>query len=40
MLVRLNGQVEEIDLDETNGLPADIDILIYTVLTRYRYLLG
>ena len=40
VLVRLNGQVEEIDLDETNGLPADIDILIYTVLTRYRYLLG
>ena len=34
------GVVEEIDLDETNGLPADIDILIYTVLTRYRYLLG
>lgn len=40
MLVRLNGKVEEIDLDETNDLPAGIEILIYTVLTRYRYLIG
>ena len=40
VLVRLNGKVEEIDLDETNDLPADIEILIYTVLTRYRYLIG
>ncbi|MCI9444752.1 MAG: putative selenate reductase subunit YgfK [Oscillospiraceae bacterium] len=40
VLLRLNGRVEEIDLDETNDLPADIEILIYTVLTRYRYLLG
>ncbi|MDE6997402.1 MAG: FAD-dependent oxidoreductase, partial [Oscillospiraceae bacterium] len=40
VLLRLNGRVEEVDLDETNDLPADIEILIYTVLTRYRYLLG
>lgn len=40
VLVRLNGKVEEIDLDQTNDLPADIDILIYTVLTKYRYLIG
>ncbi len=40
VLVRLDGKVEEIDLDETNDLPAGIEILIYTVLTRYRYLLG
>ncbi len=40
VLVRLNGKVEEVDLDETNDLPADIDIIIYTVLTKYRYLIG
>ena len=40
VLVRLNGKVEEIDLDETNDLPAQIDIFIYTVLTKYRYLIG
>jgi len=40
VLVRLDGRVEEIDLDQTNDLPADIDILIYTVLTGYRYLIG
>ena len=40
VLVRLNGKVEEIDLDETNDLPAGIEILIYTVLTRYSYLVG
>ena len=40
VLVRLDGRVEEIDLDETNSLPADVDILIYTVLTKYRYLIG
>ena len=38
ILVRLGGKVEEIDLDETNDLPAGIEILIYTVMTRYRYL--
>ena len=36
VLVRLDGRVREVDLDETNDLPADIEILIYTVLTRYR----
>ena len=40
VLVRLNGEVKEVDLDETNDLPAEIEILIYTVLTRYRYLIG
>ena len=40
VLVRINGTVEEIDLDDTNALPADIDILVYTVLTKYRYLIG
>ena len=40
VLVRLDGRVEEIDLDQTNDLPANIDILIYTVLTKYRYLIG
>ena len=39
VLVRLGGKVEEIDLDETNDLPAEIEILIYTVMTRYRYLI-
>ena len=40
VLVRLNGREEEVDLDETNDLPAEIEILIYTVVTRYRYLMG
>ena len=40
VLVRLDGRVEEVDLDETNDLPAQIDIFIYTVLTKYRYLIG
>ena len=40
VLVRLDGRVREVDLDETNDLPADIEILIYTVLTRYRHLIG
>ena len=39
VLVRLDGKTAEIDLDETNDLPAEIEILIYTVLTRYRYLI-
>ena len=39
VLVRFNGKVEEIDLDEDNDLPAGIDILIYTVMTRYRFLI-
>ena len=40
MLVRLEGRVFEADLDETNDLPAEIDIFIYTVLVNYAYLLG
>ncbi len=40
VLVRLNGKVEEVDLDDTNDLPAEIDIFIYTVLAKYRYLIG
>ena len=40
ILVRLDGKEEEINLDETNELPAGIEILIYTVLTRYRYLIN
>jgi putative selenate reductase len=40
VLVRLGGKVEEIDLDQTNSLTADMDIFIYTVLTKYRYLIG
>jgi len=39
ILLRLNGKVEVIDLDETNEIPAEIEILIYTVMTRYRYLI-
>ncbi len=39
VLVRLNGRVEEIDLDAANDLPADVETLIYTVLSQYRYLL-
>jgi len=39
VLVRFGGKTEEIDLDKDNDLPAGIEILIYTVLTRYRYLL-
>jgi len=40
VLLRMDGRVREVDLDETNDLPAGIEILIYTVLTRYRYLMG
>ena len=39
VLVRLNGRVEEADLDSANDLPADVETLIYTVLSQYRYLL-
>jgi len=38
VLVRLNGRVEEVDLNQDNDLPPDIDVLIYTVLRQYRYL--
>ena len=39
VLVRLDGRVEEIDLDGAHGLPADIGVLMDTVLCQYRYLL-
>ena len=39
VLVRLDGRVFEADLDGDNDLPADVDVLISTVLNKYRYLL-
>jgi len=40
VLVRLDGKVFEADLDGKNDLPADIEVFILTVLTKYNYLLG
>ncbi len=40
VLVRLDGRVFEADLDQANDLPADVEVLILTVLTQYAYLLG
>ena len=40
VLVRLNGKVFEADLDASNDLPAGIEVFIYTILTKYQYLLG
>ena len=40
VLCRLDGKVFEADLNAKNELPADIEMLIYTVLTRYSYLVG
>ena len=40
VLVRLEGKVFEADLSGKNDLPADIEVLIYTVLTKYNYLIG
>ena len=40
VLVRLKGKVFEADLDGKNDLPADIEVFIWTVLTKYAYLLG
>ena len=40
VLVRLDGKVFEADLDAANDLPADIEVFILTVLTKYSYLLG
>ena len=40
VLVRLNGKVFEADLDGKNDLPADVEVFILTVLTKYSYLLG
>ena len=39
VLVRLDGKVFGADLDSANDLPADIEIFILTVLTKYTYLL-
>lgn len=40
VLVRLDGKVSEVDLDEGNKLPAGIEVLILTVLGKYAYLMG
>ncbi|QNL45297.1 putative selenate reductase subunit YgfK [Oscillibacter hominis] len=40
VLVRLAGEVFEADLAGDNPLPADIEILILTVLNQYAYLIG
>ena len=40
VLVRLEGKVFEADLNAANELPADIEVLILTVLNKYAYLLG
>ena len=40
VLVRLAGHVFEADLDGKNDLPADVEVFILTVLTKYSYLLG
>ena len=40
MLVRLDGKVFEADLEQENQLPAEMEVFILTVLTKYRYLLG
>ena len=40
VLVRLDSKVFEADLDAKNDLPADIDVFIWTVLTKYAYLMG
>ena len=40
VLVRLDGKVFEADLDGKNDLPADVEVFIWTVLTKYAYLMG
>ena len=40
VLVRLDSKVFEADLDPKNDLPADIEVFIWTVLTKYAYLMG
>ena len=40
VLVRLNGRVTNVDLDQPNDLPADIEVFILTVLNKYAYLIG
>ena len=40
VLVRLNGKVLNVDLDQPNDLPADVEVFILTVLAKYAYLIG
>ena len=40
VLVRLDSKVFEADLAAKNDLPADIEVFIWTVLTKYAYLMG
>ena len=40
VLIRLDGRVFEADLDGSNGLPAEIEVFLWTVLNKYHYLLG
>ena len=40
VLVRLDSKVFGADLDAKNDLPADIEVFIWTVLTKYAYLMG
>ena len=40
VLVRLDSKVFEADLDAKNDLPADVEVFIWTVLTKYAYLMG
>ena len=41
VLVRLNGEIQEYDLDDAgNGLPPEIEVFILTVLAEYGYLMA
>ena len=40
VLVRLFGKVSEYNLNESNELPAGIEIFVLTVLNKYAYLMG
>lgn len=40
VLVRLNGRVMNVDLNQPNDLPPDIEVFILTVLNKYAYLIG
>jgi len=40
ILVRLNGQILTLDLQDLHTLPADISLMIQTIVTQYPYLLG
>ena len=39
VLVRLDGNTQQIDLAADNDLPKDLELLILTVLSNYVYLL-